>query len=110
MTKVTPIKKEEDDIDLSREGLPPELIAELSKGRSTSPVVFTQLAAIVGQLGDNANVDNISIAYYRKHNEIIKRAGLVTRLNTMADRELIDRTEVRGYWVAKKTDDNKKED
>jgi hypothetical protein len=69
------------------EGLPPELMEELSI--SESDKTEFEITGLITELGGVASLDRIIVALYRKSKEISKRGVLNQRLYRMVQKEMI---------------------
>jgi hypothetical protein len=69
------------------DGLPPELLAELSISESDK-AEFT-ITSIISELGGVASLDRIIVALFRQTGEITKRAALNQRLYRMVQKEMV---------------------
>ena len=67
-------------------GLPTELIKQLNLNKSD--ILDMRLADIVDELGQ-ASIDKILVQYYLKHDEILERQSLMTRLYRMTMKGMI---------------------
>ena len=72
-------------IDLS--GLPAELIAELSVGRTDE--LEQQILAVLRERGEGVALDDILVGLYRRFGVIQTRRRIQSRLYRMRDKELV---------------------
>lgn len=98
MDKVTELKPNE--IDLSTDGLPDELLKQLTKPRDSDK--RQRVIAIIGELikqGKEANVNNILITYYRKYKEVLPRTSTISHISKIAaDGDLVIVEGKRGVY------------
>ena len=67
------------------EGLPQELLSELSSGDRTEFLILN----ILEDLGGIASLDQLLVGIFRRTKEIVKRSTLTSRLYRMAQRNLL---------------------
>jgi hypothetical protein len=75
-----------------RKDLPPELLAQLTKGKSRFTHTYTeQVFDIVNRVGENCSIDDVLIAVYREHGVIMKRTFVTSALYRLASKKRIGR-------------------
>lgn len=86
------------------EGLPDELLAELSISKSDKSEL--NIRALIEELGGIASLDRLLVGLFKKTGEVMKRANLNARLYRMAQKELIYNIPgKKGVYSTKPTND-----
>lgn len=98
-------------MDLTTEGLPEEVLAQLKRRRPNE--TDDNLVDLINDHGKEIDVDGIIILYYRRHAEALQRTSLVGRLRRLANADRIHQLAGRkGVYVAisAKEDSEEEED
>jgi len=81
-----------------REGLPPELLAQLSKGVTRIPCEDTDRICEIINSDDAAwSVDDVMIAYYRQHQQVLKRKVVASAIGRLINASRIPRASFGRY-------------
>lgn len=74
-------------LDLSRDDLPEEVLAQLKK--SPTDELLDELLDIIDFLDQEVSIDDVIIAYYRRHQDVLARPRVRQLVATLAQREKI---------------------